>query len=530
MDKKYKLILLVILSGLGFAYSWLPVGFPFIIFVAFIPVLFIEEQFFINKRKSGLLLLYVYPVFFIFNLMTTWWISNATVAGAIFAIVLNALFMTLIVFFSHLIRKKTNSLISFISLICFWLAFEYLHLRWDLSWPWLSLGNVFASYPSIVQWYEFTGILGGSLWILIINILLFNAFKYLRNKNFANSFIIVSLFLLVIPILFSFIIYRGYKEKGKKINVTVVQPNIDPYNEKFGGMELKLQIDKMLFLAKEQIDISTELVVFPETAISESVWENNLSGEEAVLRIKKFVAEYQDLSVLIGVSSFKMYNNKKDITPTARKYYGDSLFYDAFNSALYIEADGAMQIYHKSKLVPGVEKMPYPAFFKPLEKFSIDLGGMTGSLGTQDNRTPFYDKKRNIRIAPAICYESIYGEFLGEYIKNGAKLICIITNDGWWGNTAGYKQHFEYARLRAIETRRFIVRSANTGISGIINQRGDVIKSSNWWTATAFNDEVILNDKVTFYARFGDYIGKYSLYFSFIILLYVIIKRVACSL
>src|SRR5207247_2436074 len=111
---------------------------------------------------------------------------------------------------------------------------------------------------------------------------------------------------------------------------------------------------------------------------------------------------------------------------------------------------------------------------------SIDLGGTSGSLGMQKERTVFKTQstinnpQSAIFIAPAICYESIYGDFLSAYIRNGAEFIAVITNDGWWGDTPGYIQHENYARLAAIEFRRDIARSANTGISCFINQKGDI--------------------------------------------------------
>jgi apolipoprotein N-acyltransferase len=107
-------------------------------------------------------------------------------------------------------------------------------------------------------------------------------------------------------------------------------------------------------------------------------------------------------------------------------------------------------------------------------------------------------------------------------VKNGANLICIITNDGWWKDTPGYKQHFSYARLRAIENRRDIVQSANTGLSGFINQRGDVLQKTSWWKEYAIKQDVMLNEKLTFYSKNGDYIARTASYMSVIVFLYTI--------
>ena len=96
-----------------------------------------------------------------------------------------------------------------------------------------------------------------------------------------------------------------------------------------------------------------------------------------------------------------------------------------------------------------------------------------------------------------------------ESVKNGAQFIAIITNDAWWGNTSGKDQHLLYAKLRAIETRRYVVRSANTGISCFINQKGDIVKQAEWWTRTALKADINLNDELTLYVRTGDIIAKF---------------------
>jgi apolipoprotein N-acyltransferase len=166
--------------------------------------------------------------------------------------------------------------------------------------------------------------------------------------------------------------------------------------------------------------------------------------------------------------------------------------------------------------------MPYPAVFGWLEKFAIDLGGTAGSLGTQEERTVLTGKEG---VAPVVCYESIYGEYVGEYINNGATLIFIITNDGWWLDTPGYKQHLLYGRLRAIETRRCIARSANTGISCFIDERGDFSQETEWWKPAVIKGSINSNSEKTFYTKFGDVIGRICFYASGIILLLAIVLR-----
>jgi apolipoprotein N-acyltransferase len=103
-------------------------------------------------------------------------------------------------------------------------------------------------------------------------------------------------------------------------------------------------------------------------------------------------------------------------------------------------------------------------------------------------------------------------------------MIFIITNDGWWGNTPGYKQHLLYGRLRAIETRKWIARSANTGISCFINERGDFSQCTKWWTPAVISEKIGSNKEKTFYVMYGDIIGRFSLYASLFIFVFVCLK------
>jgi apolipoprotein N-acyltransferase len=129
-------------------------------------------------------------------------------------------------------------------------------------------------------------------------------------------------------------------------------------------------------------------------------------------------------------------------------------------------------------MVPGVETIP--PFLHFLDAWFDKFGGSTGSYTGQPNRIALATTNSSYLIAPSVCYESIYGEFMSRFTHNGANIIAIITNDAWWGNTPGHLQLLDYARLRAIETRRWVVRSANTGISCVIDPAGRITESRPW--------------------------------------------------
>lgn len=509
-------ILLALLSGILLSAAW--GQFTFNIFFALIPLLWIEHDFRfcdVRFRKLKLFGLF-YLAFLTWNLLTTWWIVNSTVFGAVMAIVCNSLFMAIVWLAFNGVARKLKSFYGFAALIAFWISFEFLHFNWELAWPWLALGNSLALRPNWIQWYEYTGVFGGSLWILLSNIFLFLTLKNIREKKSAIKFISITSAIIFLPLIFSFITYNNYHDKGKPVRVVIVQPNVDPYHEKFNGTGA-LQLARILQLASTVADSTTDYIIAPETALPDGVWEENFSADKNISTIHSFLTAFPRAAFVTGASTFYTYGEKEKRSATARKFKDADAYYDAYNTALQISQDTSVQVYHKSKLVPGVERMPYPTLLGFLDKYSIDLGGMSGSLGTQDDRSVFTHREH--KAAPVICYESIFGDFLTGYVRNGAGMIFIVTNDGWWGNTPGHKQHLAYASICAIEFRKSIARSANTGISCTVNQRGDILNETKWWEEDVFSASILENDTVTFYAKHGDYIGIVLLFASAIIIL-----------
>jgi apolipoprotein N-acyltransferase len=527
--KKYYLVLISLIGGLILSLAWPARGFAPLFFIGFIPFLFIEDQILQNRKKFGRIsvFLFVYPGFLFWNILTTWWVWNSTATGAILAWVLNALMMSLTMQLYHFTRRHIPSKLSMFTLIFFWIGFEYFHHNWEGTWPWLSLGNGFASWYKWIQWYEYTGIFGGTLWILLINIILYQAIISLVSKKDKTLFTIhFSLFIIltVLPVLQSYSLYRHYKEKLWPVDVVVVQPNIDPYNEEYTLPSMEL-LDRNLRLVKEKMDQNVDFIASPESALQENIWEDRIDESRSLAGLQSFLKDYPKAGYIIGASSYYHFGAGEKLSSSARKFRSSPGYYDAFNSAVYLDSTGEVRIHHKSKLTPGVEKMPFSKYLKPIENLAFDLGGIVGSLGTDAERTVFTRPSDGLKIAPVICYESVFGEYVTEYIRKGANLIFVVTNDGWWGNTAGHRQHFTFSRLRAIETRRSIARSANTGTSAFINQRGDASQMTEYWKPAAIREVINANDKMTFYVRHGDFIARYSAYLAVLTLLIAIFFR-----
>jgi apolipoprotein N-acyltransferase len=485
------------------------------------------EKLLLENKSTFKIALNIYIVLALWNITTTWWIYNATAAGAIFALLVNALLMLIPFIFFIILYKKGNILLSYIAFVSFYLAFEYWHLNWDLSWPWLTLGNCFAKMPYLVQWYEYTGVLGGSLWILLSSIVIFHALK-----NYSKKTISYAVAIIIIPCVISFRLYYTYDNGGSPIHhriqpslvkVVVVQPNIDPYTEKFAGSSNHIsdekQMERLVQLTKEGLQkitrpsISSAIVLWPETALPIYVDENIIQHQKLLLSLDSFACK-ENIMLVTGIDSYKFYGNQKgSVTAKISEYDGTS-YYDTYNAAIALNGQPAHHVYHKSKLVPGVESLPYPEIFGGL---TSNLGGIVSTLGYDTITTTYYTKD-SIGISPVICYESIFGDYVREFVKQGSDIIGIITNDGWWGNTPGHIQHWHYARLRAVENRKPVARAANTGISGFINARGDIIEETTYWTPDVRTTLLPINHHTTFYTLHGDYIGCISCIVSFMVL------------
>ena len=525
---------LAILSGSLLAASWVTYGITPLIFIAFVPLLLadshIRSHYKHTKRKIFIL---SYIAFLIWNIVSTWWIWNSTEVGAVLAISINSLLMSLTFLLYHLVAKRSTQKLSLIFLVAIWLSFEKFHLWWDISWPWLNLGNVFSEKITWIQWYEYTGTFGGSLWVWLLNIIFYIAAKdYLTDKNRAllAKRVGIAMLFFAIPVVISYYIYINYSEKGlKTADVVVLQPNIDPYEEKYQVNNEDTSKAISYFLLNK-LDHKVNFVITPETMLARNILIDELANSAPVNTLKNLFLAFPQVNWVVGVSLLKFIEDKKDVTAQSNYLAEKDIWYNDYNSAFLLNYDyfrsDTLPLYHKSKLVVAVENFPYQQILKPiLGDMLIDLGGTVALKTTQSERSVFTGRETFGKAAPIICYETVYGEFVTDYIKKGANFLAILTNDAWWGDTQGYKQLLSYTRLRAIETRRSVARSANTGISAFINGRGDILKALPYRDFNTLRCTIALNEEVTFYVRMGDYIARIAGFLAFFIFLYAIVKK-----
>ena len=525
---------LILLSSILLSLPFLVDHLGFLALFGLVPLFLIEDI--CDKRSIKGATWYYYALFVIWNIITTYWVSYATLPGGIAAILLNAFQMSLVFWFYRLFKRRIASsypsggkaFIPYLFFIVTWLGWEHYYFDAEVSWPWLVLGNAFAGSIKSIQWYEYTGVLGGSLWILLSNVLLYRIIvkergrdrsavegKYQRRGRIALYAGYAAL--IVAPFAVSAVMFSSYKEKEMPKEFLVLQPNIEPYQDKFNFLSREMQDDILFNLADRGVTPNTAFVVAPET-FTWYIDEDKPQASPTVRRMKKFVDEHKQVNFITGAVTMKRYTTRNAPTHTAKK--GRGYWYDTFNASVFMDSTGKCEFFHKSKLVVLTEFIPYPKLLAPINKLAIELGGATGSYGTQPEITIFTGSD-GTKVGTAICYESVYGDYYRDYVLKGAHAMTIITNDGWWSNTPGYMQHLRYASLRAIETRRSIARSANTGISAFINQKGERVAELEWWQENCMSGTLNLNDELTFFVKHGDYIGRISTFmFTLLALLY----------
>lgn len=520
--------------------------------LGFVPLLCAERMLTLTGRRH--VWLYLYCAFVLWNAFTTFWVCNATVGGGIAAVLLNSLQMLVVFLLFRGSRRAFGGTLPYIFLAVTWIAWEKAYFGWDISWPWLVLGNAFARTPALVQWYDVTGTLGGSLWVWACNLGVFGLLVWLSDGKWlgrrlsdgswagfspkARAVYLLCLFLVFFgPVTWSLCKwFTPEREPSETMDVLVAQPNIDPYH-KFEAMSQAQQNVLLEQLIKPELidyrraferdstwcgnaSVPGLLVLVPETFTSD-VTTNFLGASPTLNRFKTLLGDYPEVNMLLGASTYTRIESRERPSLTSRQIM-DGLWYESHNSAIMIDGSGRDELFHKTKLVVAVEKLPYPVVFDPIDRA---LGGVMGRCVGQDEISLLHfraaDRQGAVHDVPlgcAVCYESVYGDYCRGYVLKGARALTIITNDAWWGDTPGYRQHLSYASLRAIETRRAIARCGNTGISALIDNKGRIVEQSPWWHPATLHFRLPLNDELTFFVSHGDITGRLCT-FTFLLLL-----------
>jgi len=500
MLKKIPNFALGILFIFFYTMAWTPMSQAYLIFIAFLPIFILIDRFVVSKHSSKKVLLILFSIFFLTGIILNFWISNAHWGGTLLAAFVHCFLLLIPFLFYYRFTKKgyrKQGLLAFIlSAVCL----EYAQNFWDLAWPWFNTGNSLSVYPKLIQWYQYTGAIGGSLWILLITLFIYNILFIKNSKTTIAIYIIVIITPFFLPINTT-----DSDTSSNSLKVLIYQPNLDAYSEKF-KTNLTDQIKHLTPKISQLNPLETTLIVCPETFIHRSIDEVKVNNNPYINLIQSALVSDKHY-VITGANSRKQINPETEIEKGSIRHR-NGIYYKVFNSAVLFNKNKTINIYNKSKLVAGAETTPFSSILTPIlgSLFNIELGGISGNLGKSD--FPKVLKTESFSFSPIICFESAFGDYTAEFSELGSDFITIITNDDWWGNTSGHKHHFELAKIRAIENQKYVVRSANTGISGIIKPNGQVVQSMPYKSGGFIEETIELHPKNTYYTQNKHLIGK----------------------
>lgn len=523
---KYTLVFLSVTGGILTGLAWTGWCTGLVLLFSFVPFFIIENHLFEQRKKytPNTYFLIILPGLLVFSIMVMGWMRVASLAGAIMVICGLTFLMAISLWLAFIIRLRAGNSAGITAIFTLWLTYELASLNISIISPWMNLGNGLAKDIAYIQWYEFTGTGGGTLWILLSNYFLAHIIiRYTSGKR-APAATVLWILLIILPSAFSLWRYNSIKEShSAPEEVVIVQPNTNPYTEKF-IVPFRTQLQKVITMAADSVTQNTKWIITPETTVDDPVNLDDLQNDPYIKMIQEMIRKYPGTSVVAGLVTFRQYD-AKDEPPTRSAVKRDASGYysDHFNSALRIDTGTQFEYYNKSKLVPGIEMQFFNGPGRLLGRILPYLGGTRWGYGLQEERGVLTHQLTGSKIAPVICYESVFGSFTTEYVRKGANALFIITNDGWWKNTEGYRQHLSYASLRAIETRRPVARCGNTGISCFIDIKGKIRGETGWYSEAVIKGEIIPEKEITFYTKYGDYLMRISLFINILLVLYTFI-------
>lgn len=466
-----------------------------------------------NWKKAGEM--YVYLL--LAHSLTLYWICFSTLAGGVLAILVNPVFMMIPVSFWLLTRSFVTHRLQLAYLGTLWIGFEYLLSLWELAFPWMLLGHSQFLFAWILQWASVGGVWLISLvvflaawWVWELNI------THQRTGTWSKSLLYAG----VAGILF--ILAGGWLLSGQTIPETgtvraaVIQPNVDPWAKWDGDNEYQnlVQLTRMTRSAV-LIDSSIQLAIWPETSVSFYLLADR--GRWALDDIR-LLSKETGIQVATGYPHVTYFDDSTKAPASARFSRGQGRYYLHYNAATLIDSGQNQIPYGKMMLVPFAERVPWVDSVPFMKDLRFNLAGLGGWGKGQDTVVFSLSGSDSVRFPLAICYESAFPHLIREFTLRGATVLAVITNDGWWGHTSGYSQHFEFSRLRAIENRRWVIRSANNGISGFINPHGKVIRQSEFWTEDILIEKAGLVETRSLFVRWGHWVPVSLLIIGFLLI------------
>lgn len=541
---------------LGLAYPPTGLAFGFLAFIGLVPFLISLET--TTRLRHAFNRAYLGT--FVWNLIATYWVGGWAAEGNVDPFLMvsgialtffHPLLMSIPFLLYDAARRRYGIASALVMLPFIWIGFEFWRAMTDIAFPWLSLHNTQTYNLAYIQFIEFTGSYGISFLIVCINVALYLLIR--KGKIFGESkvakglafflsshlkSILISVLLVAIVLPYVYGIYRlnalEVQQTGD-LRVLIVQPNINPWAK--WDLSTARIVDSMIRSTQTGLQQhgDVDLVLWPETAITYPITVPAMRDDLAGLGM--FIDKIQ-APLLTGIPDKEYYRAGRDSIPRDAREAGGGEYYRAWNAAMLFErqSDGSLkyQRYHKQLLVPFGERVPFVddfPFLGDLFKWGVGLGSWNregvDSLLVLNYQGQHVTSPATSSIAMLICYESVFPTYVRQAVNKGANVIAIVTNDGWYGNSSGPYQHERYAILRAVENRRWVIRSANTGISCAIDDAGRVIEELPFNTSGSIAANVRSSAETTLYSSMGDVLPTASMWANGVLVVFFTITAIA---
>ncbi|MEE8478982.1 MAG: apolipoprotein N-acyltransferase [Candidatus Neomarinimicrobiota bacterium] len=487
---------LALLSGVLVGLSYPPWHLGFLAWFGFIPLIHV-----LLNIKPGQTVILAFLASITTNLISLHWIGFNSGAGflPVFASLVGAIlylgiFWSGLGYFVSFIEERSSK--GLIVLPFAWVAMELIRSIGALGFPWIILGLTQTEYLPLIQVADITGSYGISFWVVLINI----GFYLVIISKDKRKYLIITSLIFVLGFGFGLIRINTINfVNTEPVSIAITQPNINP-DEKWESESREENFALMYGLLDSALNLNPDLVLWPESAVPAYLRLSSHRRRPITEKLIKF-----NIPLLSGTVDRIIDKN------------GDKKYY---NSTIFIKPDGSLKMYNKVHLVPFAEYIPLSEKFPYLKELNFGQGNF--SHGTE--YTVF--KLDSIAFSNIICYESSIPKIVKGFVKNGAQFITIQANDGWLGKSAGPYQHFELAKLRAIENRVPIVRCANTGISGVINPLGIEQHRIPLGKKSILIANILPAQNLTFYTKYGEVFAILCIIISLIIFTSVWINRI----
>ncbi len=494
----------MVLSGVLTALSFPKFNLSFVCWISLIPLFFSLHK---KTPKQSFFLGFLGGI--AFNAILIYWIPAVPahygnlpigISLLIYIIFIGylALFWALFSWCFARIQRAFPKLIFF--LVPFiWIGFEYILTHLFTGFPWGLLGYTQYKNHWFLQLAAFTGIYGLSFIIVLFQSLFVYSMIHKRRAPF-----FLGLTLVVLIHFGGRVIMQNNPAMEDSFQVSVIQGNVssDIRWDQISDLQIRDLFNQHLNLSSEANKQGSRLIIWPEFSVPLCFSCSYNIYPEFANELSRFSQE-SGATLLLGTNETVLFQNLPH-------YY---------NTALCLHPDLSMSQYYKMHLVPFGEYTPYKKIFFFIEKMTHAIGEL--SSGKEFVLHQFEGKK----FGTPICYEIIFPNLVRKFVKKGADFLVTITNDGWYGKSSAPFQHFAIAVVRAVENRRFLLRSATTGVSGIIDPYGRILSRTEMMTQTFLTERIVPIKTLTPYTRFGDFAPFASLTLGAVFLILALVFR-----